>query len=107
MERAVLVYTTWPSVVEAERAGRMLVERRLAACVNIVPGMISHYWWKGALQRAEEAVAIFKTRASLAEPLREALKAAHAYETPSFMVVPAESVDADYYRWILEETEER
>jgi periplasmic divalent cation tolerance protein len=104
MERAVLVYTTWPSIVEAERGGRMLVERRLAACVNILPGMISHYWWKGALERAQEVVAIFKTRASLAEPLREALRAVHPYETPSFMVVPAESVDADYYRWILDET---
>lgn len=104
MERAVLVYTTWPSIVEAERAGRMLVEKRLAACVNILPGMISHYWWKGALERAEEIVAIFKTRAALAEPLREALRAGHPYETPSFMVVPAESVDADYYRWILDET---
>ena len=105
MERAVLVYTTWPSIVEAEREGRILVERRLAACVNILPGMISHYWWKGAIERAEECVAIFKTRASLAEPLREALKTAHPYKTPSVMVLPAESVDADYYRWILQETE--
>jgi periplasmic divalent cation tolerance protein len=43
MERAVLVYTTWPSIVEAEKAGRAIVEKRLAACVNILPGMISHY----------------------------------------------------------------
>lgn len=104
MERAVLVYTTWPSLVEAERTGRILVERRLAACVNILQGMVSHYWWQGKLERAEEVVAIFKTRASLAEPLREALKASHPYETPSFIVVPAESVDADYYHWILQET---
>jgi periplasmic divalent cation tolerance protein len=46
MERAVLVYTTWPSIVEAEKAGRAIVEKRLAACVNILPGMISHYWWE-------------------------------------------------------------
>ena len=105
MERAVLVYTTWASVVEAERSGRALVERRLAACVNILPGMVSHYWWQGKLERAEEAVAIFKTRASLAEPLRQAVEEAHPYETPSIMVVPVESVDADYYAWILKETE--
>ena len=42
MEPVVLVYTTWPSIVEAEQAGRAIVEQRLAACVNIVPGMISH-----------------------------------------------------------------
>ena len=105
MERAVLVYTTWPSLVEAERSGRGLVERRLAACVNILPGMISHYWWQGKLERGEETVALFKTRASLAEPLRQAVKKAHPYETPSIMVMPIESIDGDYYAWILKETE--
>ncbi len=105
MERAVLVYTTWPSIVEAERAGRVLVEKRLAACVNILPGMISHYWWKGTIERAEEAVAIFKTRTSSTEALRQALKAEHPYETPCFVVIPAEAVDPDYQRWIVAETE--
>ncbi len=104
MERAVLVYTTWPSIVEAERAGRQLVERRLGACVNILPGMVSHYWWQGALERAEEVVMIIKTRATLAEPVRQAVKELHSYETPSIMVLPVESVDADYYAWILKET---
>ncbi len=60
MERAVLVYTTWPSIVEAEAAGRKIVEMRLAACVNILPGMISHYWWQGKIERAEEAIMIFR-----------------------------------------------
>ena len=51
-ERAVFVYTTYPSVVEAEEeAGRARVERRLCACVNILPRMISHYWWNGAVER--------------------------------------------------------
>ncbi len=104
MERAVLVYTTWPSIVEAERAGRAIVERRLAACVNILPRMISHFWWKGTIERAEEAVMIVKTRGSLAEAVRAAVKEAHAYETPAIMVLPVESGDADYYQWIVEET---
>jgi len=103
MERAVLVYTTWASIVEAEQAGRALVEKRLAACVNILPGMISHYWWEGKLERAEESVMLVKTRASLAEAVRKAIKDLHSYETPAIMVLPVESVDADYYRWILEE----
>ena len=60
MERAVFVYTTYPSVVEAERAGRVLVERRLCACVNILPGMISLYWWQGAIERGDEVVMIIK-----------------------------------------------
>jgi periplasmic divalent cation tolerance protein len=103
MERAVLVYTTWPSIVEAERAGRAIVEKRLAACVNIVPGMISHYWWQDKIERAEEAVMLIKTRASLAEAVRKAVKETHSYTTPAIMVLPVESVDADYYRWIVEE----
>ena len=105
MERAVLVYTTWPSVVEAEAAGRKIVERRLAACVNILPGMISHYWWRGAIERAEETVMIVKTRASLAEAVRAAVKEMHAYETPAIMVLPAEGLDPDYHAWIVEETQ--
>ena len=104
MERAVLVYTTYPSVVEAERVGRTIVERRLAACVNIVPGMVSHYWWQGALERGEEAVMIFKTRASLAEKLRAAVKGSHSYATPSILVLPVEDGDPDYLLWIFAET---
>jgi periplasmic divalent cation tolerance protein len=104
MERAVLVYTTWPSVVEAEQAGRRIVERRLAACVNIVPGMISHYWWQGKIERAEEIVMLIKTRASLAAAVGAAVKELHAYATPCVMVLPVESADAGYHKWIVEET---
>ena len=65
LERIVFVYTTYPSVVEAEEAGNALLEAQLAACVNILPGMISLYRWKGAIERGEEVVMIVKTRASL------------------------------------------
>jgi periplasmic divalent cation tolerance protein len=105
MERAVFVYTTYPSVVEAEQAGRTIVERRLAACVNILPGMISHYWWQGALERGEEVVMIIKTRASLAEGVRQAVKEMHSYATPAILVIPIESVDQAYLGWILTETD--
>src|ERR1700691_1760031 len=101
MERAVFVYTTYPSVVEAQRAGRTLVERRLCACVNILPGMVSLYWWQGAIERGEEAVMIIKTRAALAEAVREAVKEMHSYTTPAILVLPIETVDPDYHAWIL------
>jgi periplasmic divalent cation tolerance protein len=105
MERAALLYTTWPSIVEAESAGRELVARRLAACVNILPGTISHYWWKGAIERADEAVMMVKTRASLVDAASAAVKELHSYETPAIMVLPVERVDPDYHRWIVDETE--
>jgi len=105
MERAVIVYTTWPSVVEAERAGRAIVERRLAACVNILPGMISHYWWQGVIERGEEVVMIVKTRAALAEAVRAAVKELHSYTTPAILILPVDGGDENYLAWIMAETE--
>ena len=107
MERTVFVYTTYPSIVEAERAGRALVEQRLCACVNILPGMISHYWWQGAVERGEEVVMIIKTRASLADAVRAAVKEMHSYTTPAILVLPIEGGEAGYLDWLMRETEER
>ncbi|MGP0094667.1 MAG: divalent-cation tolerance protein CutA [Xanthobacteraceae bacterium] len=105
MERAVFVYTTYPTLVEAERAGTALLERRLAACVNILPGMVSHYWWQGKIERGEEAVMLIKTRVSLAEAVRAAVKDMHSYATPAILVLPIESVDQTYLGWLMAETE--
>jgi len=104
MERTVFVYTTWPTTVEAEEAGRALVERRLAACVNILPGMISYYRWQGEVERGEEAVMLIKTRAALANDVSEAVKELHSYETPAIVVLPVESVERAYLGWLLENT---
>jgi len=104
-QRAVFVYTTYPSIVEAEQAGRALVERRLCACVNILPGMVSLYWWQGKVERGEEVVMIVKTRAALAEAVRAAVKAMHSYTTPAILVLPIEDIDPDYRAWLMAETE--
>jgi periplasmic divalent cation tolerance protein len=106
MDRAVFVYTTYPSIVEAEQAGRAIVERRIAACVNILPGMISHYRWQGAIERAEEVVMIIKTRASLAEAVRDAVKQMHSYTTPAVLFLPLEGGDPAYLDWLMQETRE-
>src|ERR1700683_3424450 len=104
-QRAVFVYTTYPSVVEAEAAGRTLVERRLCACVNILPGMVSLYWWQGKIDRGAEGVMTIKPRASLAEAGRAAVRQMHSYTTPAIVVLPIESVDPDYHAWIIQETQ--
>src|SRR5262249_15935395 len=93
------------SVVEAERIGRELVERRLCACVNILPGMVSLYWWQGAIERSEEAVMIINTPAALAEPVRAAGRQLHPHTTPAILGAPIDSVDPDYKEWLLTETE--
>ena len=103
-ERAVFVYTTYPSLVEAERIGKAVLDRRLAACVNILPGMISHYWWQGKIERGEEVVMIIKTRASLADAVCAAVKEMHSYDTPAILVLPVEGGEAEYLEWIIRET---
>jgi periplasmic divalent cation tolerance protein len=80
------------------------MERAVFACVNILRGMISVYRWQGAIERAEEAVMIIKTRASLAEAVRASVKATHPYDTPAIVVLPVESVDDRYFAWILDAT---
>ena len=105
MERAVFVYTTYPSLVEAERIGQAVLEQRLAACVNILPGMISHYWWQGKIERGEEVVMIVKTRASLSEGVRAAVKEMHSYTTPAILVLPIKGGEPTYLEWLMKETE--
>lgn len=104
MPQAVLIYVTFPDLAEAERVGHALVERRLAACVNILPGMISHYRWRGAIERAEEVVMIAKTRASLADDVTKAVRELHSYETPAIMTIPMTGVESNYLAWILDST---
>jgi periplasmic divalent cation tolerance protein len=105
VDRAVFVYTTWPTTADAEATGRTLVERRLAACVNILPGMISHYRWEGKVERAEETVMLVKTRASLADAVSEAVRELHSYDTPAILVLPLESVEQTYLAWLLAATD--
>lgn len=101
----VMVYTTWPGLVEAEAAGRAIVADGLAACVNILPRMVSIYRWNGEIERADEVVMIFKTRADLADPVSQAVRARHPYETPAVLVMPVTGGDADYLDWIALETD--
>jgi periplasmic divalent cation tolerance protein len=105
MERAVVVYTTFPTLVEAERVGKALVERRLAACANILPGMVSHYRWQGQVERGEEVVMLIKTRATLTEAVSDAVRQMHSYDTPALVVIPLESVEHNYLGWLLESTD--
>jgi periplasmic divalent cation tolerance protein len=104
MQETVLVYTTWPSAAEAEAKGRALVEARLCACVNILPGMVSVYSWQGRIERGEEAVMILKTRRDLAAALMDAVRAAHPHDTPAIIELPVSGIDPRYGAWIAAET---
>jgi periplasmic divalent cation tolerance protein len=103
-DKPVLVYSTFPSAAEAERIGGALVDRGLAACVNILPGMTSIYVWEGKRQRDTEAAMVIKTRASLADTAIAEARKLHPYANPAFVVLPIEGGSADFLRWIAEQT---
>ena len=99
-----LVYMTAGSPEEADSLGRMLVERRLAACVNVIDGMRSMYWWDGAVQEGREAVVIAKTRTDLVDELTRAVKDIHSYDVPCVATLPLEGGNPDFLNWIYDET---
>jgi periplasmic divalent cation tolerance protein len=103
-DRPVLIYTTFSSLEEAKQVGGALVAARLAACVNMFPGMISLYEWEGAREEASEVAMIIKTRGALAQQVLTEVTRLHPYEVPALLVLATEGGSADYCDWILRET---
>ncbi len=104
MAEIVFLYTTAPDAETARRIAHALVEARLAACANIIPGMRSVYRWKGAIETAEEVVAIFKTTAEQAALASSMILRLHPYETPSVVSLPVGEAGSNpaYLAWIAE-----
>jgi periplasmic divalent cation tolerance protein len=99
-----LVLTTAGSRDEAEQIARALVDERLAACVNIIPGLTSIYRWKGETESADEFLLLIKTTAASLDPIETALRRLHSYEVPEFLVLTPESAAKPYLEWLLEST---
>lgn len=106
MTETVLLYTTSPDIETAQRIARALVESRLAACANILPGMQAIYRWRGAIETDSEVVAIFKTTAALAPAARNLILQQHPYETPCVVCLPIDEAGSSpaYLAWIEAET---
>ncbi len=100
-----LVYMTASDMDEARRIGRALVEARLAACVNILEGMRSIYWWQGEVAEDGEVVIIAKTRQALVAPLTEKVKALHSYSCPCVVALPISAGNAEFLHWLDAETQ--
>jgi periplasmic divalent cation tolerance protein len=98
------VYITTSDRDRARAIGRALVEERLAACVNIIDGMNSLYWWEGAIQDDHETILIAKTRAELVPKLTNRVKSLHRYEVPCIVALPILSGNPDFLKWIEQET---
>jgi periplasmic divalent cation tolerance protein len=104
---AVLVraLSTAPDAEQAERIARALVEERLVACANLVPGLTSIYRWQGAVQADAEVLLVMKTRRALVPRLKERLPALHPYDVPELVVTALVDGLDPYCRWVRDETE--
>eukprot|EP00238_Polyblepharides_amylifera_P000320 CAMPEP_0196574184 /NCGR_PEP_ID=MMETSP1081-20130531/3954_1 /TAXON_ID=36882 /ORGANISM="Pyramimonas amylifera, Strain CCMP720" /LENGTH=111 /DNA_ID=CAMNT_0041892131 /DNA_START=191 /DNA_END=526 /DNA_ORIENTATION=+ len=98
------VYVTVPDKETGKKIASALLESRLAACVNIIPGVESMYWWDGAVQTDSELLLMIKTRQALVSDLAAKVQEVHPYDTPEVIAVPITSGSAEYIRWLVEST---
>jgi periplasmic divalent cation tolerance protein len=99
-----LVLVTAPLLPVARKLAGQILTAKLAACVNILPGVQSHYWWKGRIEKSGEVLMLIKTTAARLRPLRRLVKRHHPYEVPEFIAVPIEKGGKKYLQWIEEST---
>jgi len=96
----IVVLITVPGSQEAQQLSKLLLEQKKAACVNIISGVNSRFWWQGQLDSAEENLLIVKTKASLLTELISLVKTAHSYEVPEIIALPVIGGNQDYLAWI-------
>ncbi|MBI2903473.1 MAG: divalent-cation tolerance protein CutA [Candidatus Methylomirabilis oxyfera] len=98
----IVVLITTSSMIEAEAIGRALVEERVAACVNIIPGLRSLFRWEGKIEQQEETLMLVKSRSERLPSILEAVKRLHSYAVPEVIALPVLAGSPDYLAWIDE-----
>lgn len=101
---AVLAYITAPNRDEALRIGKALLEARLAACINVLDGMQSVFWWQGRLEESRECVLLVKSSAARKEAITAKVRELHGYSLPCVIFWPLEGGNPEYLAWIEKES---
>ncbi len=96
----IVLFITTATADEARQISRRLLERKKAACVNIVQGVSSHFWWQDKLDSAQESLLIVKTKSSLLPEIIELVKGMHSYDIPEIIALPIVGGNEDYLQWI-------
>jgi len=97
----VIVLVTAPDMRVARKIARAVLKSRLAACVNIVPGIESHYWWNGKLESSAEVLMILKSTKNKLMALESTVIANHPYDTPEVVSFPLSRSNAKYLAWLM------
>ena len=99
-----LVLVTAPDLKTARALARAALSARLIACVNLVPKIESHYWWRGKMESGAEVLLILKTAKSKLAALEKLILARHPYDTPEFLVLPLSAGNEKYLGWLESQT---
>jgi len=98
----VLVFITTDSHESAELISRSLLEHKQAACISVIPGVDSSFWWQGKIENARECLLVVKTKAARLDELIRSVKMYHRDEVPEIMAIPIIGGNPDYLKWIDE-----
>lgn len=101
-DEVLTVFCSCSGIEEAEKIARALVERRLAACVNIISGVQSLYRWQGNVETAVECLMLVKTSRSRFDAIRDSIRQLHSYEVPEILAIPVTNGSQAYIDWIAE-----
>ncbi|SNT04985.1 divalent cation tolerance protein [Noviherbaspirillum humi] len=104
MSEILIVLTNLPDGASAQALARHIVEQRLAACVNILPGVRSLYRWQGAVEEAAEVTLLIKTPATGYDALETAIRQQHPYDVPEVVAIPVSAGLPAYLAWVADET---
>lgn len=104
MKQSIVIFVTTGSEDEARQIADALLEKRTAACVNIIPAVKSQFWWQGSIDRAVESLLIIKTRADLLQEAISVVKSKHSYQVPEIIALPVIGGNTGYLDWIEKET---
>lgn len=99
----IVLFITTANADEAQRISKALLNQRKAACVNIVPGVSSLFWWQGKLDSAEESLLVVKTKTSQLNEIVELVKELHSYDVPEIVALPIVDGNQDYLDWLDKE----
>jgi len=103
----VVVYTTCGNITEAEAIARTLIESRQAACVNVIPGLLSYYRWQGKVENDAELLLMIKTERGSVDAVRHTLEMLHSYDLPEMIVLPIIDGSPNYLEWMEQEMQQQ